>query len=1215
MSDVFTFALVGIGIGALYVLAAQGLIVIFRGSGVLNLGLGAIGMVGAYVAADATEGKLLDWTIPEQPFWAALLLGTAVSAGIGALVQHFLMRPLRQRSALVKVIATLGVLVTLQALVVLQWSSVARVPASPLPQDLVSVFGNEVNLDKFILLGIAVAVTLVLSLFYRYSAFGLATTAVAENETVAASLGQSPNRIAVVNWAIGSGLAGVFAILIAPTVTLQPTVMTNLVLAATSVALVAGFRSFPAALVAGLVIGVAQTVVGGKVSGVPGIGAAVPFLFIVLWLTLRGQGIPARDFVRQQLPSVGNGKLRWPLILAALVVASALAISVQSIWLDGLIITMSAAIMMLSIVVLTGYAGQLSLAQFAIGIFGAWVAGRLAATQEWPFLVVLLVGVAATIPLGLLFAIPAVRTRGINLAIVTLGLGTVLYVSVFNNQNLTGGTSGTVIPEPSIFGYSVWSASNPLGYFAVVLVFLMLTLVLVSNLRRGRSGRRLLAVRANERAAAALGIHVASVKLYAFGVAAGISSVGGILYAFRNTSIRFGNYDNFGSIQLIASSVIGGSGYVGGAVLGGTLFPGGFNSIVLTSIGNGVETYIPLISGVGLLLMLLLNQDGIVKETIGNAALVKQYLREGGPVSKRLLLGVVGLFLTVIVGLYDRAGSFSESVAIALGLLTLAVAVGAKRTDPRAVSARLILGLVALWVLARDSWAAADLVVYLFMATATLLVLNRRPLGKQLGERSALLLPLAATAVFYVLNPTPERLAFALVVLSLALSVWCVERGAAVTPVQLGGALVTPAVAAAGLFLAAERAPASAPLLLFGLVPLVAVLAWRDRQLDARSAVLVMALPTLAAAGFLVRDAVGLAVLALLVAQLTYAVAIVRTRASARTRTTLFVAGEATLGALLCELLSVRAVGLAFLGLAAIKIVRGLREEKPLSIPLPDTAEPTEKVPPLTLETRGLTVRYGGTTAVNKVDLVVRPGRITGLIGPNGAGKTSFIDAVTGFAKLAEGEILLGEENIASWSTTKRARAGVGRSFQALELFEDCSVIDNLRAASDPGDFGSYLRDLVHPVEAPMSSAVISAIRDFDLVDDLGKGVEGLSYGKRRLLAIARAVAAQPSVLLLDEPAAGLNDHETAELAHLVLRLAQEWGMGILLVEHDINFVMSVCDDITVLDFGTRISHGTPDEVRRDPAVIAAYLGVEDVPPDNRQNELTAASTATEGSL
>jgi len=1196
MSSVLTFALVGLGIGSLYVLAAQGLIVIFRGSGVLNLGLGAIGMVGAYVAFDATKGTFLSWTIPVQPFWSALLLGAAASASIGALVQQFLMRPLGQRSALVKVIATLGVLLTLQALVILQWTSVARVPASPLPQDLVTVFGSRVNVDKFILLGIAAAVTAALTLIYRFTRFGLATTAVAENEVVAASVGLSPHRIAVVNWVIGSGLAGVFAVLIAPTVTLQPTVMTNLVLAATSVALVAGFRSFPVALLAGLVIGVAQTVVGGEISGVPGIGAAVPFLFIVVWLTLRGRGIPARDFVRQQLPSVGNGLLRWPLIGAGLAVVVTLAFSVQNVWLDGLIITMSAAIMMLSTVVLTGYAGQLSLAQFAIGIFGAWVAGRLAATQGWPFLAVLLVGVLAAIPLGLLFAIPAVRTRGINLAIVTLGLGTVLYVSVFNNQNLTGGTQGTVIAEPDVFGYKVWSASNPRGYFAVVLFFLVLMLVVVGNLRRGRSGRRLLAVRANERAAAALGINVRTVKLYAFGVAAAISSVGGVLYAFRNTSIRFGNYDNFGSIQLIASAVIGGSGYVGGAVLGGTLFPGGFNSIVLTSIGNGVEAYIPLISGVGLLLMLLLNQDGIVKETIGNAALVKSYLRDGGPVRKRLSLGVVGLFLTVVVPLYDRQGSFADGLAVALGLATLTAAVGLHRVDPRGVSARLILAVSAGSVLAQYGWSAAFVVAYVTMAVATLSLLDRRWRGQSLADPRALVLPALSALVYYALDATVARLALTLVLLALLLAVWCVQRGDSLAPLQVASALVVPAAVAGLLYLAQARVPASTPLLLAGLVPLVAVIAWRHREFDVRSAVGLMAIPTLAAATFLLRDTRGLAVLALLVAQLTYAVVIVRTQASSRSRTALFVGGEAVLGALLCELMSVGPVAVTLLVLAAVKVVRGPREQAPRPVVLPESVA-TERVTPLTLETRGITVRYGGTVAVNGVDLTVRPGRITGLIGPNGAGKTSFIDAVTGFAAIAEGQILLGDTDVSGWSTTRRARAGVGRSFQALELFEDCSVIDNLRAASDPRDFGSYLRDLVYPVEAPLSSAVVSAIRDFDLVDDLAKGVDGLSYGKRRLLAIARAVAAQPSVLLLDEPAAGLNDHETAELAQLVLRLARDWGMAILLVEHDINFVMSVCDDITVLDFGTRISHGTPVEVRRDPAVIAAYLGVEEAPP------------------
>lgn len=251
----------------------------------------------------------------------------------------------------------------------------------------------------------------------------------------------------------------------------------------------------------------------------------------------------------------------------------------------------------------------------------------------------------------------------------------------------------------------------------------------------------------------------------------------------------------------------------------------------------------------------------------------------------------------------------------------------------------------------------------------------------------------------------------------------------------------------------------------------------------------------------------------------------------------------------------------------------------------------THRAPGLPLRVRDLTVRYGGVVAVDGLSFDIEPGRVVGLIGPNGAGKTSAIDAVTGFTRAASGSVRLGDRDVTRLPVHQRAGSGLSRSFQSLELFEDMSVLDNLYAACDrPGPW-TYLKDLVRPGSRPLPAHVLVAVREFGLEGALDRPVGDLSYGERRLLAIARAVATSPSVLLLDEPAAGLSDDESRELAHLVRRLAEDWGMGVLLVEHDVDMVMSVCDEVVVLDFGRRICVGTPEEVRGDPAVRAAYLG------------------------
>jgi ABC-type branched-subunit amino acid transport system ATPase component/branched-subunit amino acid ABC-type transport system permease component len=892
MHEVIRFALLGFGIGALYSLASQGIVLIYRGSGVLNFAHGAIGMTGAYV----------EWEVRNtagQSFPVALLAGVAAAGLLGALTHLVVMRPLRRASPLARIVATLGVLISLQAGAVLKYGSGVSYVPSELPDNVWSPWGLTISIDRFILFGIAAAMSLVLWALYRYTKFGLSTSAVAENERAAASLGRSPDLIATANWALGSALAGAAAILIAPIVTLQVGTMTNLVLAAMAAALVAAFRSFPIAFAAGMTIGIVQTELARFVDvHQQGLSSTVPFIVVIVVLVLRGQAIPLRDFFLQRLPHVGSGRVRPWLVVLGTGVGAVLILTTPAIWTDAFTITLSTAVVLLSIVLLTGYAGQISLAQFAIAGFGAWVAGRLVDASAWPLWAAVVVGVLATVPLGVLFAVPAVRTRGINLAIVTLGLGTAIELMLFDNGKYVGGFAGTVVGAPKLFGWNISPFDHPQRYALIALGCFVVSALMVSNVRRGRSGRRLLAVRTNERAAAALGISVPSAKLYAFAVSAGIAALGGILYGFRTETITYATtFTNFNSITDVGLAFIGGIGFLLGPIFGATMAPGAVGTQITNVLfSQGVANYITLAGGLILILLVLQNQDGIAKETINQIRWVGSKLP--------------------------------------LPLL------GRPREQPQ-------------------------------------------------------------------LPPARER----------------------------------------------------------------------------------------------------------------------------------------------------------------------------------------EPVPPQTLEIHDLVVRYGAVVAVDGASLTIEPGKVVGLIGPNGAGKTTLIDAVTGFTEAASGSLKLNGEDIRSWSVVRRARAGVSRSFQSLELFEDATVLDNLRAASDPRDGLSYLRDLLYPVTPPLPAAVVAAIREFHLEDDLDRQVQDLPYGQRRLLAIARAVATQPSVLLLDEPAAGLGDAETAELATLVRRLADDWGMAVLLIEHDVQFVMSVCDHIVVLDFGKQIADGAPDVVRNDPAVVGAYLG------------------------
>jgi sulfate-transporting ATPase len=241
-----------------------------------------------------------------------------------------------------------------------------------------------------------------------------------------------------------------------------------------------------------------------------------------------------------------------------------------------------------------------------------------------------------------------------------------------------------------------------------------------------------------------------------------------------------------------------------------------------------------------------------------------------------------------------------------------------------------------------------------------------------------------------------------------------------------------------------------------------------------------------------------------------------------------------------------------------------------------------------------ISVTFGAVRAVDEVSLEIRAGEVLGVIGSNGAGKTTLIDALTGFIPLASGTIRLDGEDVAKLSARDRARKGFGRSFQSLELFEDISVYENLLVACEPRDLASWATDLVHPGKPQLSTAALIAVHELGLESHLEQMPGEISYGTRRLVVIARSIAAEPRVLLLDEPAAGLDVQERDELVRIIRRLAEDWGMAILLIEHDVALVARVADRMIALDFGRLIAEGSADEVRLSAAVIASYLGVDE---------------------
>jgi ABC-type branched-subunit amino acid transport system ATPase component/ABC-type branched-subunit amino acid transport system permease subunit len=623
-----TSLLFGLGNGAVYAALALALVLTYRSSGVINFATGTIALYTAYVYSSFREGKFLV-LIPGLPntvslgrnlgFVPAALLALAIAAVFGALLYLVVFRSLRDAPPLARTGASLGVLIVVQGVIV------NRVGEFPVSVDAIFPahrwhWGSLTLLsDRFYLALAVVALTLALTALFRWTRFGLLTRAVAETRTGAVVSGVSPERIALLNWMLSAAVAGAAGILIAPISPLTPTAYTLAVVPALAAAVVGRFELLLPAVGAGLAIGMLQSeaaTLSAQHSWLPqsGLAELVPLVLILGVLLLFRHGIPARGaLTRERLGRAPRPRtFLVPMLTGALVGVVALALT-HGTWRSAVIGTFIAAIISLSLVVVTGYAGQVSLAQLTLAGVGGFALSGI--TQSWgvPFPIAPLLAAVVTTAVGVLVGLPALRLRGITLGVVTLALAYAIEAVWFRNDQFVK-PAGAAVTQPRLFGVNLGvgvGRAFPRMEFGLLCLFTLIGVAYgVARLRTSSLGSAMLAVRANERAATGIGVDVVRVKIAAFALASFIAGIGGSLLAYKQGVVTFTSFTALGGLALLATAYLAGITSVSGGVLGGLLASSGVAFLAMDRWLH-LGRWFTIIVGVAVIAILILFPEGL----------------------------------------------------------------------------------------------------------------------------------------------------------------------------------------------------------------------------------------------------------------------------------------------------------------------------------------------------------------------------------------------------------------------------------------------------------------------------------------------------------------------------------------------------------------------------------------------------------------------------
>jgi branched-chain amino acid transport system permease protein len=594
-------------------------------------------------------------------FWPAVMASLLFAVVLGLALHLLIFRPLRKAPPLAKVVASIGLLLYLPAVAIRRFSS-QPYTVKPLPNYLTSQklmrfpLGLSMGKDQFVVTVLVVVFTILLYLVYQVTRFGLATRAASENEKGAVVLGFSPELLAGANWVISTvitGLLGIFAASIQRTI--EPAVLPALIIPALTAALLGGFRSFGwttfAAFMLGLQYGLVQYLgiahdwfPKSGTNPFPGVERLLPLGLIVLVLYLRGKSLPTRGAISVGRLPFSPTPPTWSIRYGAPVLAIGMAILGMFVFTPPFRLALSSTligiVICLSIVVLTGYVGQISLAQMSFAGVAAFLVAKLTlrghidlplpgtsmnlfTIPSGPFPVPIITAALITTLVGSVVAIPALRVRGVNLAIVTLAFAIAMDKAIFANPSVYDASRGAVVKAPQIIAEPRDVQYEFLGLVAgdgkqpnpMTAIFCLIVAVLlcyaVANLRRSATGRRMLATRSNERAAAASGVNVAAMKVLGFAVSSFIAGIGGALIAYKSGNVTPDKFLYTQSLAFLAFAYLGGVSSVFGAICGGVLVTGGLGFRFFQNVLGIDPQFTLMLGGLGLIITAVQNPEGI----------------------------------------------------------------------------------------------------------------------------------------------------------------------------------------------------------------------------------------------------------------------------------------------------------------------------------------------------------------------------------------------------------------------------------------------------------------------------------------------------------------------------------------------------------------------------------------------------------------------------